>query len=235
MSRFVMWRLRTPGERMRLIVAGGAAVVAALTLVLLVVRPEGPDDGQVRLRGTTTALPTMVVTSTPPHVGVRATAGQPTRPPTTSAVPRTTRPAPTTSGATRTAAPAPFAVTVEAESARLGGTALRLTCSCSGGAVIGQVGSGFIDGFLWRSGWVTFDGIAAPAAGDYTLTVTYRATRDRDLRVTVNDGQTTTVRCRKATPGTVTTTVRLAKGTNSVKLFNDYGRAPDIDKIKLAD
>ncbi|GAA1772868.1 hypothetical protein [Luedemannella helvata] len=242
MSRFVMWRLRTPGERMRLIVAGGAAVLAALTLVLLIVDPQRTGAGDARPRGATAALPSAVPASPTPRVGSRATAGRPshTATPTrsTSAPPRTTPPAPTataTGRAPTTRASAAFAVTVEAESAQLGGSALRLSCGCSGGAAIGQLGSGFIDGFLWRSGWLTFGGISAPAAGDYTLTVTYRASRDRDLRVSVNGGETKTVRCRSGSPGTVTTTVRLAKGANSVKLFNDYSRAPDLDKIKLSE
>ncbi|GAA1830725.1 hypothetical protein GCM10009682_56740 [Luedemannella flava] len=235
-----MWRLRTTGERMRLILAGGAAVIAALTLVLLVVDPDGARGRDQALRGTAAALAAApsVPVSPSPRSGVHATAGRPTR----TAAPTTSRrtaasPTPTVTArasAAATTRAAPFAVTLEAEAGDLGGIALRLTCGCSGGAVIGQLGSGFIDGFQWRSGWLTFDGISVPADGDYTLTVHYRASRDRDLRISVNSGSSETVRCDEASAGTVTATVRLVAGRNTIRLFNDHGRAPDIDKIKVS-
>lgn len=231
MARFAMWRLRTTGERLRLILAAGAAVLAALTLVLLFVGPDRARGGDAGSRGMPAAFGAPGSASPTPRAGVHATAGRPSR-----TAGRTTAAAPTTRVTTRavpSAAPRTFAVTLEAEAAQLGGVAAVLGCDCSGGSAIGQLGSGFVGGSQWRSGWLTFDGIAAPAAGEYQLTVSYRANRDRDLRISVSGGSTVTVRCPAGAARTVTTKVRLTAGANTLRLFNDYARAPDVDKIAL--
>src|SRR5690242_16698769 len=76
MAPFATWRLRSAGEQGRVVVAAVAAVLAALTLVLLLVRPDGPAARNAALPASTDAAPTLA--DTPSKVGVRATAGQPT-------------------------------------------------------------------------------------------------------------------------------------------------------------
>ena len=234
MAPFATWRLRSTGERGRLVVAGVAAVLAGLTLVLLLVRPDGPPARTLALPVTTPPTGTRPA----PTPEVRATAARPTRTTgrPTATVRRTTAASTTRSRPSSAAAtsapptPGPVSVTIEAESATLGGVALRVSCACSGGAAVAQVGLAFVGG-AWKLGAVTFAGVTVPRAGDYTLRIAYRSTRDRYLQVAVNGGGGQGLTCRAASSGTVTATVHLAAGANSIKIFNDRSSAPELDKI----
>ena len=74
--------------------------------------------------------------------------------------------------------------------------------------------------------------------GDYVLTIRYASEDDRDLSMEVNGSQPLTLYGLNSgafTDKWKTTTVRvkLRKGLNSVRLFNNDGWAPNIDYIEL--
>ncbi len=164
-----------------------------------------------------------------------------TSPATGAAVPAGTLPAapptgpssPEAAPAAPTPAAAPDAVTsYEAESPDndLAGTR-TFTCSgCSGGKKVGNIGRGM--------GILRFNGLTAATAGPAVLTLTYvngEALRSAQLRV---DGGAPVWLTFSGTGdwntvGTVTVTVSLQTGANTLELSNSGGPAPDFDKITV--
>ncbi|MEV6512357.1 CBM35 domain-containing protein [Streptomyces sp. NPDC051642] len=122
----------------------------------------------------------------------------------------------------------------EAESSAntLTGSAKVVTCAeCSGGSRVGFVGNG---------NTLTFNGVTAPSAGSYKLTIAYEdGDAGRSLNLSVNGGTATAV----AFPGTgdgdwpfvqtLTVSVTLKAGSNTIALANASAYGPDIDKITL--
>jgi hypothetical protein len=122
----------------------------------------------------------------------------------------------------------------EAEQAKLSGSAKTET------GKNGRYSSGFqYVGYIGKGGAVTFDNVEAAEAGDYTLYIYYISGEYRDLDVTVNGGQTTTLKGLYANRNDWTglagasTTVKLNAGKNSIKLGNDRGNGPSIDRIAI--
>jgi Bacterial alpha-L-rhamnosidase 6 hairpin glycosidase domain/Carbohydrate binding module (family 6) len=130
--------------------------------------------------------------------------------------------------------PATVAMSYEAETTNntLGGAARDVSCSgCSGGGRVGYIGNG---------GTLQFNDVNVGVAGPYQLAITYTnadaGTRTVALSVdgeaaTTISGFTSTSNAN--TTNTVTTTVNLNAGGNTLMFSNGGNWAPDIDKITL--
>ena len=119
-------------------------------------------------------------------------------------------------------------VAYEAESASLGGAAKVADCSgCSGGKKVGYVGNG-------SGNRVTFAQIDAGWTGDHQLIIHAASADARRASVSVNGGAAIVAAVQSGDwnrPATVTVTVPLNRGLNSITLGNDGEYAPDIDRI----
>jgi hypothetical protein len=133
------------------------------------------------------------------------------------------------------AAVPPGAVSYEAESAAntLAGGAVAQACStCSGGEKVGYVGEG---------GTLTFNGVTAPNAGSYRVTIAYcdGSATGRQATVSVNGGPAQTLSFTPTgsftTVGTMTVTLPLTAGANTIEFANPAAYAPDFDRIVVAD
>jgi hypothetical protein len=134
-------------------------------------------------------------------------------------------------GVSAGAAVPPPATSYEAEAAAdtLAGGAVTQTCStCSGGAKVGFVGEG---------GTLTVNGVSAAAGGRYQVTIVYcdGSATGRQATVSVDGGAPQTLSFTPtgsfATTGTMTVTLPLAAGTNTIEFANPGGFAPDFDRI----
>jgi hypothetical protein len=130
--------------------------------------------------------------------------------------------------------PAPFNLSIEAEDSgnTLGGGATIEGCSaCSGGKGVGYIGYGTSNAYL------VFNNVTAPASGQYRLTLYYMSDTDRTADITVNGTAVQTVSFPSTgsfqTLGSVSTTVTLKQGGNTLKYSNASTRAPDLDRIVL--
>jgi hypothetical protein len=132
------------------------------------------------------------------------------------------------------AATPPQATSYEAESASntLAGGAVVSSCStCSGGAKVGFVGEG---------GTLTFNGVTAPSAGTYQVTIAYcdGSATGRQATVSVNGGPAQTLSFTPTgsftTVGTMTVALTLAAGANTIELANPAAYAPDFDRLIVA-
>jgi hypothetical protein len=137
--------------------------------------------------------------------------------------------APTTS-----APPRRQAVSVEAESAGLGGNASRFSCSsCSAGAKVRNIGGTSNGGSVT----VTVTGVAS--AGNYPMTITYELGQpSRTFYLSVNGGAPSQVNLVSNTtdwnaPLTATVQIALGAGTNTIKFSNPTAFAPDLDKVAV--
>ena len=127
--------------------------------------------------------------------------------------------------------------TYEAEHAKLGGGAKTTTGSdakyCSNNGFVGYIGG-------TGGGSVTFDNVTAPADGEYTLRIYYLSGETRKIKADVNGSFAGSLDyCyanrndwKGVSAGNIT--VKLKAGQNTVKLYNDQGNAPNIDRIALA-
>ena len=125
----------------------------------------------------------------------------------------------------------------EAESSKLGGGA-RLTTGkdakySSNSAYVGYIGGS-------GNGSVTFENVKADSDGKYTLRIYYISGERRSLKVDVNGQFVKKLDDLFANSGdwsgirAVDLTVDLKAGSNTIKLYNDQGNAPSIDRIALA-
>ena len=130
------------------------------------------------------------------------------------------------------AATPPPATSYEAESPAntLAGGAVLASCStCSGGEKVGYVGNG---------GTLTFNGISAPAAGTYKVTIVYCSGNERPGMVTVNGGTPQSLSFPSTgsfnTTGTMTLSLQLNAGSNTIEISDPSAYAPDFDRIIVA-
>jgi hypothetical protein len=123
-------------------------------------------------------------------------------------------------------------VATEAEASgntRSGSAAVASCSGCSGGAKVRFLGNG-------ASNFVTVNGVNAPAAGSYTLTISYTVSGTRTFFVSVNGGaaqQVSTTGTSWATPASTTVTIALNAGSNTIKFFNNTAFAADLDRISI--
>lgn len=124
--------------------------------------------------------------------------------------------------------------TVYSSSASLGlvsgGAAVANCAPCASGQKVGYIGN--------NSGELKFANVTAQAGGTYALTISYLAESARSMAISIN-GQPPLNVAFAASGGwdktaTATVDIALAGGTNTVRLFNPSGWAPDIDQVRIA-
>ncbi|WP_433220906.1 carbohydrate-binding protein [Dactylosporangium sp. CS-047395] len=128
----------------------------------------------------------------------------------------------------------PTGTSYEAESSAntlAGQAAIRTSSGASGGAFVGYVGNG-------TANTLRFNTITATAAGTRTVRLYYASGAARAVTLTVNGTAGPTVNTPSTggwdTVGSVTATVTLRAGTNTIQLGNTTGWAPDIDRIVVS-
>jgi len=160
---------------------------------------------------------------------------EPPPPATSPALPPSTSPPPSPSSAPSSPTarpskrPAKTVVSVEAESARRSGRmAVREVRGASGGRVVTGVGDG-------RA--LAFGGVSVPAGGEYRLTIAYLPGGSHRCYIGVGRRWSEVALPaggRRDAVATVTLTVRLAEGRNTVEAGNTPGRwCPDLDRITV--
>lgn len=243
MARHGTLSLRSPHERMRLLLAGGAALLAALTLVSLLLTPPGTGIRQALWWEEAAAQPSPSATAGLAS-GIHATAVGPSAT-ATPGPPRTTRPAaarttgaPAIAAATTAATPAPpptqappvtFTGTVEAEAATFANGSRSVDCGfCSGNHKAGWIGFGAS---------VTFAAVRVPTTRTYNLTITYVG-EDRAFYVSVNGGSGNRLWISNgdwSRTRSLVVSVRLTAGIdNKIAFSNRNDWAPDLDKISIS-
>ncbi|MEU7866627.1 carbohydrate-binding protein [Dactylosporangium sp. NPDC049140] len=112
-----------------------------------------------------------------------------------------------------------------------GQAAVRSSTGASGGAVVGYVGNG-------TANLLRFNNVTAAAAGSRTVRLYYASGAARSVTLTVNGAAGPTVSTPSTggwdTIGSVTATVNLQAGANTIQLGNATGWAPDIDRIVVS-
>ena len=142
-----------------------------------------------------------------------------------------------TKGSMKLTTPYSNYLSYEAEQAKVGGGA-RITDGKDGryssnGAYVGYIGGS-------GGGSVSFENVTAPADGEYTLRIYYVSGEHRSLKVDVNGAYATKLDDCYANRGDWTgiraanVQVKLKAGRNTVRLYNDQGNGPSIDRIALA-
>ncbi|MFJ9896802.1 glycoside hydrolase family 75 protein [Streptomyces sp. NPDC091280] len=118
-------------------------------------------------------------------------------------------------------------VSYEAEGATLaGGTTVTSCAHCSGGKKLSYLGNG---------GTATFSNVSEPAAGSYTMSVSFMSVgQARSAVVTVNGVKQTVSFPETPDYNTVVTkdvTVQLKAGANTIEFSNPGAGAPNLDRI----
>ncbi len=107
--------------------------------------------------------------------------------------------------------------------------AVRSSAGASGGAVVGYVGNG-------TANYLRFNNVSVTAAGSHTVTRLLRLRRGPVRHRSPSTGAPApTVNTPSTggwdTVGSVTVTLNLAAGANTIRLGNTTGWAPDIDRM----
>ncbi|MBO4876641.1 MAG: glycoside hydrolase family 97 catalytic domain-containing protein [Ruminococcus sp.] len=124
----------------------------------------------------------------------------------------------------------------EAENAKLSGKA-KLSSEADGKYSSGSAYVGYIGG--WDN-HVTFENVEVDKDGEYTLRIYYISGTPRTLYVAVNDKEAAKLDGLYANRNdwkginAVNVTVNLKAGKNSIRLYNDNGDAPSVDRIAIA-
>ena len=126
--------------------------------------------------------------------------------------------------------PGPTSYEAEASTNTIAGGARVSSCSaCSGGKKVGYVGNG---------GTLTFNGVTAPSDGTYNVTIAYLDGEGRQATVSANGGPTQLLSFTPTgdfnTLGTMTITLHLTTGDNTIEFANPSAYAPDFDRILVA-
>jgi alpha-galactosidase len=128
-------------------------------------------------------------------------------------------------------APAPTATVYEAEAATLSGTVTASFSNyASGLAKAGNIGGG-------AGNAVTFSNVTVPSSGAYLLEIDYATSGPRSYFLTVNEGTAHELDLNGSTfdePTYTVLRVNLHAGTNTLRLDNATGFAPDLDRIVVA-
>lgn len=123
---------------------------------------------------------------------------------------------------------------LEAESSmnkRRGAAVVSAQAEASGAAGVGYIGNG-------EENTLTFTEVTAAQAGSYKLTFSYISGEPRNLEVSVNGAKAVRVKFPSSgswtTVKTVSVTVRLEAGKNTIQVGNPVAFGPDLDRISLA-
>jgi hypothetical protein len=119
----------------------------------------------------------------------------------------------------------------EAEDYRnlIGSAGITGCSACSGGQKVRNLGGA-------ADAHVVFEDVEVPQAGEYTLYLDYTVNGTRSFLVTVNGGAPVEVPVSgvgNTTPQTVPVPVTLAAGANTIRVHNESGSAPDLDRVSL--
>ncbi|MDR2954735.1 MAG: alpha-galactosidase [Prevotella sp.] len=99
----------------------------------------------------------------------------------------------------------------------------------SGGAKLGWLGNS-------ATNWAEFRDIYSSKGGRYKMNIYYLCDDERELTVTVNGKEYKLENLKSGSTNTIASTsidINLKKGQNVIRLSNDRGWTPDIDKIEL--
>jgi hypothetical protein len=141
--------------------------------------------------------------------------------------------------ATKSPAPSPTppvatGVSYEAESTgnTFAGSAKAAACgACSGGGRVQGIGGS-------SANYVTINKVTVSNGGTYHLIITYESTAALSFSVSANGATAVTVSCPAGTslttPKTISTTIVLNGGANTLKFANSGAAAPDLDKITIS-
>jgi hypothetical protein len=112
-----------------------------------------------------------------------------------------------------------------------GQAATRSSAGASGGALVGYVGNG-------AANYLQINNVTSTAVGNRTLTLHYASGDARSVQISVNGGAAITVSTPSTggfdTIGAVAVTVALTSGTNTIRLGNTAGWAPDLDRVVVS-
>lgn len=131
-----------------------------------------------------------------------------------------------------TAAAGTYSFEAESAANTLTGKAEIKACAeatgCSGGQMVGG---------LWGGSSVTFNDATVETAGVYTMTVHYISGDPRSFGVSINGGATDHYDLPKTTDwntlGVYELELELKAGSNTIRLDDEGGYSPDIDRIEL--
>ncbi|MEU0559941.1 hypothetical protein [Dactylosporangium sp. NPDC006015] len=221
-----------------------AAVLVLLALVALLLRVMAGGGDRPEAQATIEP-PGPVVPVEPGSAAAQTTAAaaspsakashsaSPSSSPKPSTTPSASLQPPAPSASVSPSAAGTAATTVEAEAAanrRPSQMTVREVSSASGGRAVTGVGNNRV---------LTFTGVTAERPGEATVTVAYLSTEDRSCWLRTGRGNWQQVRF-PASGGwdrvaTVTLTVRLETGQNTIEAGNTTGRwCPDLDRITVA-
>jgi hypothetical protein len=218
-------------RRLLLVVGVLAGLIGAVLLPLSVVwLNQGGTGGQPTNLGGTATVPGGQTGGATPSPG---STGSP--PASTEASPRPTASAsPSTKAPTH---PAPTTVTYQAEAGGnvLSGSATVISYSnSSGGKIVTKLG----DWGPGRSGTLRFNAVTVPTDGDYRLTFFYVNTDGNTstavIMIPSDHTMTVTAAGGSSCCQSITLTVHLHAGANSVTFGNRSGHAPSIDRIMIS-
>ncbi|MCR5755794.1 MAG: hypothetical protein K6G30_13400 [Acetatifactor sp.] len=120
----------------------------------------------------------------------------------------------------------------QAENGRLEGNALidMDVPECMGGRKVGYIGK--------EGGKLYIENVEVPSDGTYTVEITYITKETRSVKIAVNDGEDIKIEFPPTgdnwtTLGTLTVSLELQAGSNTLCFHNEAGWAPDIDCIKI--
>lgn len=222
-------RARRRRTALALGVTAVAAVLAAGTLVALHGPTRGPAATTPASVGDPTGGPDPLITTGAPSAS--ASPGPHPSPVRSASPTAATSASATTLDVTGPPVPPPQPVSYEAEApgnTRLGQVHPRPVAEASGGLVIGWIGNG-------PANVLRFNAVSAVAAGAHRVTVYYVAGEARTALITVNNATPVTVSFPStggwSTVGSLTVTLTLAAGANTVAVSNPTAWAPDIDRL----
>jgi hypothetical protein len=130
--------------------------------------------------------------------------------------------------------PPPSGGSYEAEAAGntlAGQAAVRTSAGASGGALVGYVGNG-------TANYLQYNNVTGGTAGNHTVTVYYTSGENRSTTISVNGGTAITVNTPSTggwdTVASVSATLNLVAGANTIRFANPTGWAPDFDRIVVS-
>lgn len=101
--------------------------------------------------------------------------------------------------------------------------------SYSGGAYVSWLGNSSENDIIWKN-------VYSEYGGEYTMTLAYFTGENRIVDISVNDEYVTSLSCNSGSwsnVGTKQVTIKLNKGDNIIRLYNNQGWMPNIDYIRV--
>ncbi len=135
-------------------------------------------------------------------------------------------------------------MTYEAEArtnTREGSARIRNTQGASGRKLVNRIGDwSDSEASEANNGTLTFTDVTVPAAGTYTVAVYFAFLEEdstRSMVITVNQAaprNVTVSRPDTCCESSVTLSIRLDKGPNTIRFSNSEGPAPAVDRIRIS-